>query len=705
MALKLGLVDGLQISYPSYFLIFIAVIAGAFAISLYFKDKRIKENKSWLPFILGWVRFTAIAGILFLLLVPIFKNFITETEKPLLVIARDASGSMDQIETDDANNIDEVLQNLKNANADKYDFLDFEFSDKLKLSENDSISSLSTNLSLPLEYVSEAYEDQNLAGIIMLTDGIYNEGKNPIYADASIPAPVHVIALGDTTIRKDLLIKNVLHNRIVYLNDKFIIETDIQAYNAAGSKTSAKLFIHSNGQKKLIEEKSININSNKYFESIQFELEATQVGNVKYSLELSGIANELSYANNSRSIYIEILDARQKILLLCNSPHPDIKAFQNIIKSNKNYEIDIAYASDKSINYRDKDLIILHNLPSRKHTITPIIDHVNTKKVPVVYIVGNDTDLDKFNLAQEVMIIVGDNLDVNNVTASLNNDFNIFINSDELKNKVESFVPLKSPFGEYQLMKGAKTLLYQRIGSVATDYPLLAYTDFGNHKQSVLTGEGIYRWWLTEYLDNKEQSVTSEIVSKTVQYVSQKEDKRQFRAFTNRTNYKENEEVLLDAQLYNENFELINTPDAFLVVTNESGEKFEYTYSKSNSYYFVNAGRFPEGNYSYTARTSYNGKDLVSSGKFTVQSILKEQFDLTAKHDILNQLVQKYNGELFYPNQLEQLASTITNDENSRPVLYQRASTRPLLELKWILGALLFLLGLEWFIRRYFGSY
>ena len=698
--------DNLQLSYPTYFLLFIVVIALFYALSLYVNDKRIKENKSWLPFFLGWMRFLSILGILFLLLSPLLRTFTTETEKPQIIIAKDISSSIssatDEVELQQVNS---SLESLKSNLGEQFDFIEFEFGETMSFTETDSINTQSTNLSKPLEYISDAYEDQNLGAIVLVTDGIYNEGKNPIYADLQFTAPIYSVALGDTTKRTDLLVKNVLHNRIVYLNDKFLIEADIQAYNSIGSKSTVNLFRVENGRQVKLDSKSFSIDKNNYFKSFQFELDANQTGNVKYVISVNKINNEISAANNSRNIYVEVLDARQKILILSDAPHPDVKAFKSIINSNKNYEVDVTYAGNALSSLRNYDIVILHNLPSSRNNISATLDEIKRLKKPTLFVVGGKTDVSQFNNNQNVLSISGGNQSMNNVTPVLNKTFSLFTMSDELTSKIESFVPLKAPFGEYALGDGAKILLSQRIGSVETQYPLLAYSDINNHKQAVLSGEGIWRWKLIEYLNTEQNISTKEIIAKSIQYISQKDDKRQFRAFTNKNNYKENESVLFDAQLYNENYELVNTPETKMTITNGSGDKFDYTLSKTNNYYFLDAGRFPEGNYSYEAITTFNGKNLKSNGKFSIQSIIKEQYDLTAKHDILHQMSDKFGGQVIYPKDIATLNETIGNNASIKPIMYQKAETKPLLDWKWILGIILFLLALEWFIRRYFGGY
>ena len=698
--------QNIQLSQASYFIPVVIIVGILYALVLYYRERKLKESAAWLPVALGTLRFMSIVLILFLLLGPLLKLISTENELPIVVVLEDNSYSIEA--STDGQKLEQLrssMGKLKSRLNQEYIVDSLKFGAKVNSNDIDSIDRLSSNISAALESVSESYEDQNLGAVILISDGIYNEGKNPLYADINMNAPLFAVAVGDTTQKRDLLIKNVLHNRIVYLNDRFTIESDLQAYNAKGAKTELRLFQIQAGNRVLKESKSLNIDSDRYFESFSFSLDANQVGNNKYVLELAPINNEISNSNNLRNIYIDVLDARQKVLLFAKSSHPDIKMIKKVIEKNKNYEVDVAYADKALRNPSGYDIVILHNLPSADFQIEEYLNLWEREKIPEFFIMGHGVDRDKFNSVQNVMSLSGETFSLNNVTPVLNSQFTTFTSSEKLKNKLQSFVPLKAPFGEFSPTASAQVYMYQKIGSVETQYPLLAYSDINNHKQAVLAGEGIWRWALMEYFETETQEISSEILQKTIQYISQKEDKRQFRAFSNKKDYRENERILFDAQLYNDNFELINNPDAKLTIRNEDNEEFDFIFSKNENYYIIDAGRFPEGNYRFSASTEYNGKKLNANGRFSVQSIVKESYDLTARHDILYQISQKFGGEMVQPEQIDSLYSMIQQDQRVKTVMYQKSSSKPLLDWPKYLLAILILLGLEWFIRRYYGAY
>jgi len=699
-------ISKIHFSYPTYFLIFCLIAAFLYALSLYWNAPQFKTVKRKVPFWLGLMRFLSIGLIAMLLLMPFLKHLLESQQDPIILIAEDRSQSVQA--TTDATELASYMSdmnNLEQALSEKYEVKRFSFSEDIKNVAIDSFNGQTTNISKPMKHLQDQYSDLNIGAVIIASDGIYNEGNNPLYMDVKFKAPIHTIALGDTTKRRDLMIKNVLHNRIAYLGDAFNLQVDVQAFNATGSSSKIKIEKIVGGNTTEVKSESFNITSNNYFKTFSYNLDASSVGNVKYRIRLDGIKDELSTSNNSRTMYIEVLDARQKILLLANAPHPDLTAYKSIVEQNKNYEVEIKYAKTPTTNLGSYDIVMLHNLPTRKNPISTELTSLKSKRIPTIFVIGNQVDLPAFNRSQNVVSITGNLNTLNEVQADWDNSFNGYIIDGGLKGLIPKFPPVYAPFGEYKLGAKTEVLLKQRVGKVNTNYPLLAFSEQENWKQTVFAGEGIWKWKIHEYQLMQTDNQMAELINKMVQYTSKKEDKRKFKAYVSKNVIKENEEIVFDAQLYNNNYELINGPDAFITCTDDQKNTYNYTFSKSSNYYTLNVGLLPEGNYKFEAKTNLNGKELKSNGQFSIQSIEKEQYDLTAKHGMLKTLSDRFGGDMFYPSEIPALQDSILNSAFIKPIIYQRNKTESLLNLKWlflIIGALLIL---EWFFRRYFGSY
>ena len=692
----------LLLSYPKWFLLLCAAVGLVYALALYYRDRSFGELSTRLNRGLGLLRWTTVAIICFLLLTPVLRHTSTQTEQPIVILAQDNSASVGSAfsEAQQAQYQKDMAE-LQAQLEERYNLQTYSFGESVRTGIDHSYTDQATNIAQFMQELYDLYSNQNIGTIIWASDGIYNQGSNPLYLSNQFSAPVFSIALGDTIPKKDLVLKRVYNNKITYLGDRFNVQVDVAAINCSG--TSTQLTVSKGG--KVLERRLINIDNGDFFTTEELTLEATRSGVQKYRVSLTPVSGEATEANNSKNFYIDVLDARQKILLLAESPHPDLAAFRRTINQNKNYEVTLAYADDLNESVAAYDFVVLHQLPSIRNNMATVLSTLLDKKIPHLFVVGTQTSLPNLNQSQNLLSITTKGNQTNDAQPTFEPTFTNFTLSEATKRLLTQLPPITVPFGDFKAKADADLLLKQRIGSIQTDYPLLVLGEEQGIKRGVLSGEGIWKWRIVDFVQNQSHESFDELLSKIIQYLSTKEDKRRFRAFANNTLYSENERISIDAELYNSNYERVNTPEATLVVTNGEGEQFNYNFNKTQSAYTLNVGRLPEGNYQYEARTVFNGEELKAGGAFSVQSIQLEVFETTANHQLLYQISGKNNGTVVGPDQMLSLIDRIEAEGFAKPVLYDTVRTRSLIHLKWIFFLLLGLLSLEWFLRRYFGSY
>ena len=694
--------SNLSLSYPSWYIILCILLGVAYAVLLYTRSGTFKENK-WLHWVLGIMRAGLVSVLAILLLSPQIKSILTETKKPIIVVAQDNSESVTaNMSKEEQASFQTNYQQLKDELAKDYEVKTYSFGSEVRENMDFSYTDKVSNISEVLNTVYDQYSNQNLGAVILATDGIYNEGSNPIYAGTKLSAPIYTVALGDTTPQKDVLIKRVFHNKIAYLGDKFSIQVDVAAQNCAGANTQLVVKKLNGGAAQTF---PIKVDKNNYFTTKEVILDADVAGVQRFVFSVNTIAGEVSTVNNNKEIFVDVLDARQKILILADSPHPDLSAIKSSMESNKNYEVEVKYANNTNINIPAYDFIILHQLPSKGMPSNTVFSAIKNNKKPVLFIVGSQTDIGKFNSAQDMLNITGVTQSTNDVQASVANNFSLYKVDPLITNALPRFAPVLSPFGQFAEGPNSAVLAYQRIGKVDTKYPLIVFGETNGAKSAVIAAENIWKWKLFDFLENKNHDIFEELLGKCIQYLSLKEDKRKFRVSLDKNIFNENEQIIFDAELYNQSYELINEPDASLSITDDKGKKYNFTFDKVSNAYRLDAGLLGVGNYNYTAKTFSNGEELKYNGQFSIRPIQLELFETTADHSLLKLLSDKYGGDMVAPASLSSISSSIKEKGNVKPVLYESTKTRSVINLNWILFLLLGLLVLEWFLRRYFGSY
>ena len=708
--------SSLTFQFSSYWLLVCALSGLLYAFVLYYRERHFTEsgkNPKWWIYALAFVRAGVVFFIAALLLSPLLKLVNHEIEKPIILLAQDNSASIRMhFKQQDSVAYTNNLNKLRDALSKNYDVKTYLVGSKVREGSQPDYRDGSTNFSDFFEQVQNLYSNQNLGAIILSSDGVYNEGSNPVYSAGEKMAPVYTIALGDTTVTRDLLISKMYFNSVAYLGNNFSVRADVQAQNCKGEVIKLQVFRVEENINRLLQEQSFNAQSDYFVKSAEFIFAADRPGIIHYRFVLNQLSDEVTFGNNSTDVFVEVLEVKERVLLLANAPHPDIAALKQAIESNKNYECDIVYAQGNNVDVKDYSLIILHQLPSAVQTAQGIIAAAIAQKKSMLFIVGAQTSISLFNSSQDALKINGGNNSLGEATATPENDFTLFNLSINAMQALQVFPPLKIPFGDYRPAPSTVVLAFQKIGNIETKYPLISFYQSLDSKIGIISGEGIWRWRNYDFLQHKTDDVFNEIITRTVQYLSVKPDKKQFRVSPenrsrsgNERMFGESETVVFNAELYNDTYEPVNLPDVKLVVRDEKGKEFNYVMNRNGTGYTLIAGSFSSGNYSYNASVIFNNKSFTEKGEFMVNPLQLENSQTRADHHLLNLLSSKSGGKLFYPNQIDELIKLIQIQESIKPVIYTTQKTESLINLKWIFFLLAGLLCVEWFVRKYNGGY
>ncbi|MCF8303774.1 MAG: hypothetical protein K9I94_10910 [Bacteroidales bacterium] len=680
----------------------LCLVGGAlYAFILYYRE-RDNEFSARLRWMLATFRFVAVSIIAFLLLSPLVKTISEVKEKPIVVIAQDNTRSV-VTNRDSSYYNSEYLQRLQQVAGqleEGYEVKTYSFGEEVNEGLPEDFTGRQTNFDELFESLRTRFTNRNVGALVLASDGIYNRGMNPVYSARNLEFPVYTVALGDTTLPRDLILTEVNSNRIAYSGNKFPMEAIVQANRLKGKRVS--LTVSSEG--KNLYSKEITITSDQFSTKVSFQLEAGEKGLKRYDVQLEAVGNERSTANNSKQVFIEVLEGKQKILLLANTPHPDIKAIKEAISGNFNYEIESTYIDEFGGNTEEYNLVILHQLPPGNPLNRRKIEQVMQADIPVLFVIGTQTNLVAFNRLNTGLRIVIQGDQQNEALPVVNERFALFNISNSAKSAVKKYPPLISPFADYQMPNSARVFMHQQIGSVTTDKPLVVFNESSGRKTGVIAGEGLWRWRLYNYSQQRNHEAFNEIINKMIQYLSVKEEKKRFRVMAE-NNYLENRAVTFEAELYNASYELVNEPEVELTIEDEEGKQYPFGFSRTGNAYRLKAGTFPVGNYTWQARTTLGEEVFTDNGQFSVSPLNIETVKTIADHGLMYRLAQRHDGEMLYPANLDQLPDMINQRDDVKTLSYGRERYEDLVSLEWLFFVILALLAFEWFMRKRGGAY
>lgn len=691
--------------YPLWLAIFAVLLGIGYALFLYFRNNNVVfEKRSRI--IMASLRGVAMALLAFLLLAPMLKMIRKQTDKPVIIFAIDNSESIASGKDADfyTKEYPKQLQKLVSDLGKQYDVDAYLVGDENLLADNEKVnvdfSDKSTNLSALFDDISLLYSNRNVGAVVMLTDGIYNIGSNPYYAAQRVNFPVYTVGLGSDEQATDLFIADIVHNKEVLKGNRAPVEVKVQAGKLSGK--TAKLTV--SDDKGEVFSKTLQISGNQYFETVSFLVDAGQTGLKKFRVDLDELDGEVTHKNNHAQFFIRVIESKDKIAIVYDAPHPDVAAIRSALELSENYELTVSSVDEFKANPSEFGLIILHQLPSQKHPASSLLSQIRQSGVSSLYIIGTQTDLNAFNGLNTGLQITQSKNMTNNATASYNSNFMLFSFSEEAQQLLPTLPPLQTPFGTYKAAVSSNLFMSQRISGVETKYPLFLFNDVNGAKTGVISGTGLWSWKVYDYVNNQNHDAFNEILNKTALFLVAKNDKSPFRVRHNAV-FAENAPVEFSAELHNESGELLNTPDVRLTIKGSGDTTYDAQFSKQNNAYYLNMGELPVGTYTWTAKTQLGNKTYEKSGSFSVQEIFVETANLVADFDLLKSIAQTSGGKFFARNELEKVAKEIKANDNIKPVASYQKKYSMLLNSPWYLAAIVLLLGIEWFLRKWHGGY
>jgi hypothetical protein len=641
-----------------------------------------------------------IALLAFLLIGPILKLTNNIFEKPTIVFLVDNSQSVR--ETLDSFEREKILEQLRKASTsiEKAGY-EVAIQNLLAKEMGSSFDQPTSDIAGAIRAVTSSFEGKNLKGIVLLSDGIYNSGASPLYSPLRIP--INTIGLGDTTQRTDLVLKNLAFNKIAYQGNKYPLRAEVQCIGLVNQEIKVSVF--QNG--KLLTQQIKN-SGGKSLLGFDFQLEANEKGLQQISVTVEPDPLEINKRNNRLSAFIEVVEGKKKILVIAPAPHPDIKALRSVIEKNSNYEFilhipGVQEAESGLLQPGKADLIIFHEVMDRQRKTAALYAKLSKGPSSLLAIVNGGTDLRSLS-ANGLPLIFENTSQQDEVTPMINPIFRDFGFAENIVNSISKYPPVAVPFGKFTFPANASVLLYQRIGNVSTDRPLILTYDDNGRKTGVIVSDGIWRWRLNEFLESEKTVAFDEVFSKLIQYLSSQEDKRRFRSFPIQNEFTDSEPITFESQVYNDLYEQVygNKIDLRIMDKNGKTTSFNYVTSPGGTRYRI--GGMSEGIFKYEATTVLDGKQEIARGEFLVAAQNIESQNLTADFGLLRKLASGTGGKFYTSNQFNQLTDDLTNVE-AQSLIHSEDSFKPLINLKWVFFILLLMVSVEWFIRKFLGAY
>ena len=255
-------------------------------------------------------------------------------------------------------------------------------------------TNLGTNIEKPINAITKSSD--NIKDLILLTDGNYTEGNNPIYSEVLNKVRIFTVGFGDTVDSPDLLITDVKTNQIIYQNQP----TEMKVYLMARGIDNQKVLLRLRYGNKVLQAREVQMGKRGETSIAEFQLTPKKTGLVQYRIELQALPDEAVVKNNSFTVSMDVLKGKVKVGLLSAKPGNENKFLQFVLSNLREIELKTSvlkknghyFLSRPEIILDSLDVLILDNYPSAGN-INPGFENAIKKaisnRIPTLLIVSD----------------------------------------------------------------------------------------------------------------------------------------------------------------------------------------------------------------------------------------------------------------------------------------------------------------------------
>jgi hypothetical protein len=578
-----------------------------------------------------------------------------------------------------------------------------------------TFSRAETDIGHALQRVYDAEVQRNLRSVVLVTDGVFTAGKNPIYAAQAMGVPVHVVAVGDSTEKRDVLVNRVMANSIAYLESTLPVDVTIRSAGFEGGQTRVRLL--EDGRELAVEPLALQPGANEYPFTFQYTPE--EVGMRRLTVRVDPLEGELTTRNNSMDVFVNVLDSRIDVVIVASAPSPDVALLQRELKKDRNIEATLYSqrsggnwydGSPSAATFLDADVVMLVGFPSSRGDVPvlrQIAEAMEKNAVPLFLLPSRTTDFGSLRQG------LGDMLPYE-VIQSRPNEIEVFFERNEqarlhpviatgIPSEVWSRLPpLFKTESSFRTLAGAEILGTMRLDNISFNEPLLLLRRLGRSKVLAWTAYGLWRWELAPDVLNGE--VPGRLLSNAVRWLTTRDDQKRVRITPAKEFFDSGEEIELFAQVYNESYEAVDNAAVTVAVTHE-GETRELMLSP------LGAGRYSgkldvtdEGDYSFNGTAELDGQELGNDdGRFVVGELNIEFQDTRMNNVLLRQIAAATGGRYFTIDDVSGLPAAVSEHPAFSSTDRVIKSDIQLWNIVWLLALAVLLFAIEWYLRKQAG--
>jgi hypothetical protein len=671
--------------------------------------------------ILSILRGGALALVLMLLLEPVLRTSFLIHHPPVVAILADRSASMTIV--DRTGNRAEQSRNLLTTvipgaipGGVETEFYSFGTSLRGPLRQPlDSLGDETTDIAGALLALARERERLNIRAVIMLSDGMYTEGENPVYRAGGLGIPVFTIGIGDTAQQKDVLVSRIIANDVVYAGTTAPVDVVIKSSGYGGEKAEVTL----NDGTRILDRTVVVLPAGTAEVSAQLSYTPEGAGLRRYTVRVSSLPGELTAANNRRLFGVRVIRSTMRVLMLAAGPSPDLSVIRGTLAEDPNISVRAVtqklgggyYEGPLTRQAIDSaDCILSIGMPDAA-TPPGAVEFVRSAivegKKPLFFVGGRFIDPSKLLTMAPSLPVIPEGASTGEQEVEFVPDPShldhplLALGTDAERDVWSHLPPVFATRALYRLREGAVALGSLRIRNLILPQPFMAVRDVAGTRSLSLMGYGLWRWRLMAQGNPDIAPLFASFLSSGIRWLTSREEGRNVRVAPTRDQFSRGEPVSFSGQAYNASSQPVEDAQMSIEITG-GGEQIRTDLHPLGSGRYEGAVEgLPPGEFTFTATATGGGHELGrDAGSFLVGGLNLEYLDTRMNAEVLQQIAYQTAGGYLTYRDADRLREMLGSLRSLSPRDEQRGETLELHRWPYVLALVIALFSAEWIIRK-----
>lgn len=714
----------LAISFGGSLLLLIFLLCVAIAATFFFYRRTVPPIPQGKKLFLAILRGSALAILLFLVFEPLLKLLFRQEQEPVLAVLIDGSESMAVRDraAERSTLIREFLaKNELRTLPSKISYYQFSSDlENIRSLQPDSLrfDGETTDLATVLGQLLELGARENIQAAVLISDGVYTVGRNPLAVVEEFGIPLYTVGVGDTVDQRDVLIAKVTTNNIVYAETRVPVDVRVRSSGFKNEKVELTL---AHGAS-VLDRKILQLQEGTRDYSVSLSYEPKEEGTQKYTVAVSTLQGELTHKNNFRSFFVKVLKTKLHVLLVAGAPSPDVSTVKQTLLEERHFRLKTLIQKRAGEFYEgiptqtmldSADCLVLIGFPSAASSpshLQLIANTLERTKKPVLFIASKTLDFEKLRRFESVLpfsFSAPSTLEIlvfPEVTEKQRTHVLVQLGGEVNAESWQKLPPVFKTQTVFRAKPEADVLASAKIQSVVLNEPLVLTRTVARQKSFALMGHAIWRWRLLAQGNPQTEKFLPLLLTNAVRWLTTLEEGKNVRVLPTKETFTTAEPVEFTGEVYDDQLRPVDNAELRVSVTSKDRKAETILRNIGSGRYEGSVEGLGAGDYTFSAKATQDGNALGEDrGKFSVGQTNVEFLETKMNKQLLEQLAYRTNGLYADIGRASSLIDSLRARVQFTPKEIIHTAEIELWNWQYLTGLLVLLLATEWFVRKRIG--